>query len=826
MSIPFIVMMGNIKNSYYSLGLIFFGSLILFSFTECSLLSQLWSCRDESALFREPARYGYMPLKTGGYFLWEENNSNPTIQFQTEYPESGPVKRITTEKRNAISGAGIYLLESLQDVSLIALKMRNNRESTLLFIELKEDQTPQNPVPEIWRFEYVLHGTAWHRIELPLNNFVLNSDAVAGQKSSENASQPQGNGVLDLDSLESLLLTFPQGQEIDLFLDTILVQKFSLYWHYLSVSVLLPLYWVGLVLLFRPFPCNQPFALPLWVKMLFFQLFIIVTLYPKDWFGHNIHRLLILGELLCVINVIEAYLVSRMSDWRRIIFGITLCIPVFTLLILQPYTNNLLIIVLFLSVQSLPLIHYSRITGILTGTLFIVIILFLHQESYSLTELCLFAGIGFAIQFLYTMLDILLQLEISKEKLEQLTVAEYEKNRAVSSLRLSEHKMEIILNNISEAIIGEDENGQIDVFNHAAEELFGYHAAEVLHSPLQVYFPEIQRMENHSFKNLCQEEHPTQELLIRNKRGRMLNLECSMSYISSDDQFYKVYLIRDITLKKQTEKHALHTQKMEAIGKLTGGIAHNFNNILTGIIGYLSLAELKTEASVRSHISAAKTAAIRASGLIQGMLNFAREKKVHLEPVDLESLILESTNILQTGLNERINLEIYVEEDLPQVYVDTSELITVIINLCINARDAIREKMELRKEDNAHYHIIVTAQHLSRQELISYTALEKDLEYLAIRISDNGIGIKPENQERIFEPYFTTKEVGKGTGLGLASSYGIIRKFRGDMTFTSQYGFGTTFSIFLPVFESIHEFEAIRFEDRVENPNITLQTEQ
>ena len=277
MSIPFIVMMGNIKNSYYSLGLIFFGSLILFSFTECSLLSQLWSCRDESALFREPARYGYMPLKTGGYFLWEENNSNPTIQFQTEYPESGPVTRITTEKRNAISGAGIYLLESLQDVSLIALKMRNNRESTLLFIELKEDQTPQNPVPEIWRFEYVLHGTAWHRIELPLNNFVLNSDAVAGQKSSENASQPQGNGVLDLDSLESLLLTFPGDRKLTCFWipsGSKILPVLALLIRFCTASTLLG--WIGSAV--STFPCNQPFALPLWVKMLFSVVYYSCTL--------------------------------------------------------------------------------------------------------------------------------------------------------------------------------------------------------------------------------------------------------------------------------------------------------------------------------------------------------------------------------------------------------------------------------------------------------------------------------------------------------------------------------------------------------------------
>jgi signal transduction histidine kinase len=241
---------------------------------------------------------------------------------------------------------------------------------------------------------------------------------------------------------------------------------------------------------------------------------------------------------------------------------------------------------------------------------------------------------------------------------------------------------------------------------------------------------------------------------------------------------------------RETEAQLGQAQKMEAIGRLAGGVAHDFNNILTAILGLaeLALGSLPKDSAVTADIVEIRKAAQRAAALTHQLLDFSRRQIIIQRPVRIDVLLLELAKMLRRILGEHVTLDVKTEAGVPMVKADAGQLEQVIVNLAVNARDAMPQGGRLTIR-------------ISPAEITDEEARAADVpsgQYLLIEVSDTGAGISAEVQSHMFEPFFTTKEAGKGTGLGLATSYGIIRNHGGGITCSSVVGSGTTFRMLLP----------------------------
>jgi PAS domain S-box-containing protein len=262
-------------------------------------------------------------------------------------------------------------------------------------------------------------------------------------------------------------------------------------------------------------------------------------------------------------------------------------------------------------------------------------------------------------------------------------------------------------------------------------------------------------------------------------------------HIAPDKSVHLRGVMVDITERKILEEQLRQAQKMEAVGRLAGGIAHDFNNLLTAINGYgeLSLMQLDDKDSLRTNLSEIKKAGDRAAALTRQLLAFSRKQILQPKILDLNSVITEIEKMLKRLIGEDLEIQTVLDPKLDRIKADPGQLEHVIMNLAINARDAMPEGGKLRIETRN----LFVDQASSQQN----HSLSKG-HYVVLTIEDDGIGMDTRTQARIFEPFFTTKEVGKGTGLGLSTVYGIVKQSGGNITVQSEVGVGTSFQIFLP----------------------------
>jgi PAS domain S-box-containing protein len=255
--------------------------------------------------------------------------------------------------------------------------------------------------------------------------------------------------------------------------------------------------------------------------------------------------------------------------------------------------------------------------------------------------------------------------------------------------------------------------------------------------------------------------------------------------------------MQDITERRQIERQLAQAQKMEAIGNLTGGMAHDFNNVLAVIIGNLDLLKRLTmdNAAAVEVCAEALDGATRCAELIRRLLAFARRQSLRPEPIEVNALVTDIARLLGRVLGESITLNLQLAPALPQVMADQAQLEAALVNFATNARDAMPGGGRF---DIITRHTVLDA---------GYVALHPDVQpgsYVEIEISDNGIGIPPGIVTRIFEPFFTTKEQGRGTGLGLAMAFGFVKQSGGHLSVYSEVGIGTTFRLYLPGMVSNH----------------------
>ncbi len=251
----------------------------------------------------------------------------------------------------------------------------------------------------------------------------------------------------------------------------------------------------------------------------------------------------------------------------------------------------------------------------------------------------------------------------------------------------------------------------------------------------------------------------------------------------------------DITELKETEAQFRQAQKMEAVGLLAGGIAHDFNNLLTAINGYsdLALAKLPEEGSLTEYIKEIRGSGDRAAALTQQLLAFSRKQILAPVTLNLNATVADMDRMLKRLIGEDIELVAILEPDLGLVRADPSQFQQILLNLALNARDAMPKGGRLTLE---------TANVVLDKNYISTRLETKPGPHVMLAVSDTGIGMSEDVKARIFEPFFTTKEVGKGTGLGLSSVYGIIKQSEGSIVVYSELGHGTTFKIYLPMIEA------------------------
>jgi nitrogen-specific signal transduction histidine kinase/CheY-like chemotaxis protein len=249
--------------------------------------------------------------------------------------------------------------------------------------------------------------------------------------------------------------------------------------------------------------------------------------------------------------------------------------------------------------------------------------------------------------------------------------------------------------------------------------------------------------------------------------------------------------MRDITSHKKLEAQYQHAQKMEAVGTLAGGIAHDFNNLLQSVLGYTEILLMKDQ--VRQYASQdleeIKRAAKRGAELTQQLLTFSRKIQSKLRPVDINQEVVQVPKILQRTLPKMIDVELSLDGALKPMNADLAQIEQILINLAVNARDAMPEGGKLTIE---------TKNVVLDQEFCKNHLGLKPGDYVRLTVSDTGHGMDQETLKNIFDPFFTTKEVGKGTGLGLAMVYGIVKNHDGNIFCESTLNHGTTFKIYFP----------------------------
>ncbi|HXX81887.1 MAG TPA: ATP-binding protein, partial [Thermodesulfovibrionales bacterium] len=282
------------------------------------------------------------------------------------------------------------------------------------------------------------------------------------------------------------------------------------------------------------------------------------------------------------------------------------------------------------------------------------------------------------------------------------------------------------------------------------------------------------------------------------KDGTRVSIEVSSKAIEVEGNLIIQSFHRDITEKKKLQGQLFQSQKMESIGVLAGGIAHDFNNILSAILGHAELLHefSNLDATAKQRVKIIEGSSRKAGQMVSKLLSFARQGSFESAPISLNNVIRDTIELLERMMTKKkITITMEVDPALPPVSGDSNQLEQVVMNLAVNAGDAMPSGGTLT--------ITTTQVTFEKHEAGRIHPLLLPGKYVLMRISDTGIGIPEEIRDRIFDPFFTTKGPGKGTGLGLAMVYGIVKEHRGVVNLRSQVGKGTTFEIYLPISDKL-----------------------
>lgn len=367
-----------------------------------------------------------------------------------------------------------------------------------------------------------------------------------------------------------------------------------------------------------------------------------------------------------------------------------------------------------------------------------------------------------------------------------------------TALVKKEKRISLILDTMEDGVITIDEDCNVQSFNRAAEKMFGYKAEEIIGKNVNLLIPDLQPDEHDNYIESCIKTGQkniigiSRDLQALRKNGSLFYIHLSVNEFTDETDGKRRFIgsCSDISLLKEQEQQLRHSQKMEALGKLTGGIAHDYNNMLGVVLGYAELLmdQLPDDEKLHKYINEIYYAGTRGAKLTRKLLSFSRQKSTEPDVVNLNELLQQSKNMLEKTLTARISLEFNFQADLWPIYLDVSDLEDSILNMCINAMHAIENTGKLTIET-------------SNIELDRKQAEELKLgvlgDYVCLRIIDSGKGMDDDVLNRIFDPFFSTKGE-KGSGLGLSQVYGFVKRSSGAINVESFTGQGSVFELYFP----------------------------
>jgi len=360
-------------------------------------------------------------------------------------------------------------------------------------------------------------------------------------------------------------------------------------------------------------------------------------------------------------------------------------------------------------------------------------------------------------------------------------------------LRDSQNRLALIVDSSQDAIIGKNLDGIITHWNRGAEQMYGYTAQEMAGRSITALCPKDRVDEIPGILDRIRQGERVEyfESVRVTKDGQRLNVSISVSPIH--DAEGKVVgasaIARNITAQKKIEDQLRHSQKMEAVGRLAGGVAHDFNNLLGIVTACSELLRVRVDDNCLEYIDNIREAAKRGASLTRQLLAFSRRQPVQAQLLDLNERLTEVSRLLRPLMGDDVEITLLPRSATAIVEADAGQLDQIVINLAVNARDAMPHGGRL---------IIETGVFDFDEAFAREHPAMTSGRYVMMAISDSGIGMDEATRSRIFEPFFTTKEMGKGTGLGLATVYGIVKQSGGDIWVYSEPDRGTTFKIYLP----------------------------
>lgn len=351
-------------------------------------------------------------------------------------------------------------------------------------------------------------------------------------------------------------------------------------------------------------------------------------------------------------------------------------------------------------------------------------------------------------------------------------------------LRANDEKLSAFLESASQGVLAVDSRGTILLVNARMEEMFGYARDELVGTAVEILVPDRLRGAHLDYRQGFYEDPRKRpmglgmELVGLRKDGAEFPLEISLSYVRDDDETVALAFLTDITHRKRNEERLREAAKFESLGILAGGVAHDFNNLLVGIMGNASLAleEMEPDAPGRDLIEGALKASQRAADLVRQLLAYSGKGRFTLGQVDLSRLVANTAERIRSSIPGTVALRLELAQDLPPVEADRAQMQQLVLNLAINAAEAIGDRpgtLTLRT-----------------------AAEEASLAQVRLEVEDNGCGMDAATREKIFDPFFTTKLPGRG--LGLAAVHGMVRAYSGTIEVETAPGRGSKFTVRLP----------------------------
>jgi two-component system cell cycle sensor histidine kinase/response regulator CckA len=367
--------------------------------------------------------------------------------------------------------------------------------------------------------------------------------------------------------------------------------------------------------------------------------------------------------------------------------------------------------------------------------------------------------------------------------------------RAQEDLAEANRQVQAVIDASPLAIVRLDLEGRVQAWNHAAEQIYGWTAEEVLNRPLPTV-PDEGVLQFHKLLAEAGQGEVLTGFPLRRRRkdGTLIDVRLWSAPLRDSAGVIrgKIAILADVTDQRRLEQQLMQSQKMEAIGRLAGGVAHDFNNVITVVSGYgqMLLDGLQNEPDLRDAAEEVLKAADRAAGLAAQLLTFSRRQASQPRIIEINAVVRDMERMLGRLIGESVELATVLRPGVGPLRADPGQIEQVVMNLVVNARDAMPGGGKITVE---------TAEVVLDEHYSATHAGVTPGKYVMLAVSDTGTGMDAETRSHIFEPFFTTKERGKGTGLGLSTVYGIVKQHGGDIWVYSEPGRGTTFKIYLPL---------------------------